>query len=74
MRSTKITKEVLQFSNASNPTDFVSILRSIDCGRHIKSIKRLAQKIVAFFDSLHDEYIDDLSDKRAGEIMIDKLP
>ena len=74
MRSTKITKEVLQFSNASNPTDSVSILRSIDCGRHIKSIKRPAQKIEAFFNRLHDEYIGDLSNKRTSETMIDKLP
>jgi len=72
-RFTEIIKEVLQVSDASNPADFVPVLRWIDYGGLVKRLRRLAQKTDSFFQGLVDEHRCDSSDKKRGETMIDRM-
>ncbi|CAO2830978.1 unnamed protein product [Amaranthus hypochondriacus] len=60
-RFTDVIRQVLELAGASNPLDFVPVLRWIDYGGYIKRIKGLAKETDGFLQALVDEH-------RSGEV------
>jgi len=64
-----VVREVARLSDASNPGDFVPVLRWIDFGGHEKNLERIQGKMDAFFRGLIDEHRRD----KSNDSVIDHL-
>uniref|UniRef100_A0A803KY35 Cytochrome P450 n=1 Tax=Chenopodium quinoa TaxID=63459 RepID=A0A803KY35_CHEQI len=72
-RFTDIIRDVLEVATASNPADFLPVMRWIDYGGYIKRIKGLAKKSDDFLQGLIDEQRKGLSNTEDEETMISRL-
>lgn len=73
IRFTEIIKEVLEFAGASNPGDFLPVLKWIDYGGYVKRIKKLAKKTDAFLQGLIDEHKGGVFNTQDQETMVNRL-
>ena len=67
----EIMREVFKYGGASNPGEFVSLLRWIDHGGLEKSLTRLAKRTDSFWQALIDEKRS--KEEQKGNTMIDHL-
>ena len=72
-RFTDVIRQVLELAGASNPLDFVPVLRWIDYGGYIKRIKGLATETDGFLQALVDEHRSGAVGSDGEETLISRL-
>ncbi|KAL2906356.1 Cytochrome P450 81E8 [Bienertia sinuspersici] len=70
---TDIIKEVLEFTDASNPGDFLPVLSWIDYGGYVKRAKRLAKKTDGFLQGLIEVQRRGVMNEEDKDTMISRL-